>query len=376
MKNPFIYGEAVKGEHFADRRNELREIVRDLKSGERIFLISPRRYGKTSLILNVLDKLKSNNFYTVYLDLYKATSLQKLLELYAREVARAVESKIEKMFNFLKDTLPGLRPSIYVQPDGTTTIGIEHTQKTSDTFKFLDQMYDLPQNIAKRKGNHFVVVFDEFQEIRNFNGESIEKAMRASFQHHDKVSYLFAGSKRHVLYDMVSNPDRAFYKMGRIINLHKLPRNEFADFLRNAFTKTGFTVEKETIHTLLDVAEDYPYNAQYLCHKLWDDFSDIRRIESKDVEPALERILTETTPVFLSIWDNLSLQQRRLLQAISVSGGDHLFTQDFIILNNLGSAATVQTSLKLLMKKQILDKENATYFFTDVFFREWIKRKI
>ncbi len=376
MKNPFVYGEAVTGENFANRTEEIGELVRDLSSTERIFLISPRRYGKTSLILKALEELKLRGFYTAYIDLYKVTSLQNFLEIYTREIIRAVESKIEKMFNFLKNTLPGLRPIISLQPDGTATIGIEHIPKTEDVIKFLDQVYDLPQRLAEKKKKSFVIVFDEFQEIMNLNSDSIEKAMRASFQHHDKVGYLFAGSKRHILYDMVSNPDRAFYKMGRIINLTKLARAEFIDFLLQNFEKTGFSIDKETICRILDVVDDYPYNAQYLCHKLWDDFSQTKKITKEDVEPTLERLLSENTPIYISIWDALSLHQRRLLYAIARSGGNSLFSQDFISDYNLGNSSSVQTSVRLLMKRQILDKEKNTYFITDIFFKEWIQRKM
>ncbi|RKY52150.1 MAG: hypothetical protein DRP89_08130, partial [Candidatus Neomarinimicrobiota bacterium] len=372
MRNPFVYGEAVTGQNFADRTEELRELIRDLSNTECVFLISPRRYGKTSLILKALEELKVMGFYTAYIDLYKVTSLQNFLEIYTREIVRAVESKIEKMFNFLKKTLPGLRPKIGLQPDGTATIGIEHIPKTEDVIKFLDQVYDLPQRLAEKKKKPFVVVFDEFQEVVNLNSDSIEKAMRASFQHHDKVGYLFAGSKRHILYDMVSNPDRAFYKMGRIMNLAKLPRAEFIDFLLQAFKKTGFSIEKETICKILDVVDDYPYNAQYLCHKLWDDFSETKKITKEDVEPTLENLLSENTPMYISIWDGLSLHQRRLLYAIAAFGGNSLFSQDFISDYNLGNSSSVQTSVRLLMKRQILDKEKNTYFITDIFFKEWI----
>jgi len=138
MKNPFKYGEAVLGEHFADREKELQELVRDLSDCERIFLISPRRYGKTSLIMNALEILKSKEIYTVYIDLYKATSLHKLLEIYVREITNAVETKFEKMLDFLKKTLPGLRPRVTVDPDGTTSIGIEYTNSHEDTFRLLE----------------------------------------------------------------------------------------------------------------------------------------------------------------------------------------------------------------------------------------------
>ncbi|MFA7711814.1 MAG: ATP-binding protein [Candidatus Neomarinimicrobiota bacterium] len=376
MKNPFVYGEAVMGENFTDRIKELAEITRDLSSGERLFLISPRRYGKTSLILKALEELKKNDFYIVYMDLYKATSLQAFLEIYTRSIATAVETKTDKILKFFKNTLPGLRPTISLQPDGSASVGIELVPKVSDVLNFLDQIYDLPQKLAKKKGRNFIIVFDEFQEILNLDGESMEKTMRACFQHHDRVGYLFAGSKRHILYDMVSNPERAFYKMGRIINLEKLPRLEFIDFLLNAFKTTGYKIESETLDTLLDLVEDYPYNAQYFCHKLWDEYADTKVIRSEYLEPTLIRILNENAPVYISIWDSLTLHQRRVLQAIARNGGQNILSQEFILENNLGNSSSVQTSIRLLMKRQILDRESGIYFLTDVFFRDWICRLI
>jgi len=376
MKNPFIYGEAVLGENFADRKKELHELVRDLSDSERIFLISPRRYGKTSLIMNALKVLKLKGTYTVYIDLYKATSLHKLLEIYVREITSAVETKFERMLDFFKKTLPGLRPKITVDPDGTTSIGIEYTDSKEDTFRFLDRIFDLPQKLAEEKKRNFVVVFDEFQEIREFNGEAIEKAMRASIQHHDKVAYLFSGSKRHLLYDMVANRNRAFYMMGRVINLEKIPRAEFMDFILDIFQKTDFSVENGSIEKVLDLVEDFPYNAQFFCHKLWDDFYDTKSIKLSEIEPILNQIITENTPVFLSIWDDLSLVQRRLLEAIVHAGSKEFLTEESIKKYDLANISIAQTALKSLMEKQILDRENDVYWFTDVFFKEWIRRKI
>lgn len=376
MKNPFIYGEAVLGENFADRKNELHQLVRDLSDCERVLLISPRRYGKTSLIMNAREILKSKGICTIYIDLYKATSLHKLLEIYVREITSAVETKFEKMLDFFKKTLPGLRPKISVDPDGTTSIGIDYADSYEDTFRFLDKIFDLPQQLAVEKNRNFVIVFDEFQEIREFNGEAIEKAMRASIQHQDKVAYLFSGSKRHLLYDMVANRSRAFYMMGRVMNLQKIPRAEFKDFIFNTFQKTGFSVEAGAIEKVLDLVEDFPYNAQFFCHKLLDDFYETKTIKLSDIEPTLNQIITENTPVFLSIWDDLSLVQRRLLEAIVHAGSQEILAEKSIKKYHLENTATVQTAIKSLMEKQILDKENDVFWFTDVFFKEWIRSMI
>lgn len=375
MNNPFIYGEIVKGEDFADRMDEVKELTRDLKDCEKIFLISPRRYGKTSLIINVLTKLRKSEVYPVYIDLYKVTSLHKLLELYSREIGLAVTTKLERAIRFIKDILPGLRPKVTIDPEGNASIGIDYVSSKRDILRFLDEIYDLPQKLALKKKKNFVVVFDEFQEIRNLDGESIEKSMRASFQHHRNVAYLFAGSKRHILNDMVYNKRRAFYKIGKVMNLTKISREEFRKFLERKFKNTGFVLEKGVVDEVLDLVEDYPYNAQFLCHRLWDMNFTERKINISDVRMALGKILSEQTPFYLSIWDSLTLHQKNALRAIANFGGEKIFSQEFMAINNIGPSSTLQTSVKLLIKKEIIEKNNGIYEISDIFFKEWIKKE-
>jgi len=332
MKNPFIFGEIVTDKDFADRKDEIKELTRDLKDCERIFLISPRRYGKTSLIINVLAKLKKNGIYPVYIDLYKVTSLHKLLELYCREIALSVENKIEKAIRFIKETLPNLRPKISIDADGTATFGIDHVNSKRDIMRFLDEVFDIPQKLALKKSKNFVIAFDEFQELRNFNGDAVEKSMRASFQNHPNVAYLFAGSKKHILNDMIYNKNRAFYKMGTVMNLNKIPRSDFRKFLEEKFKDSGFILENQVVDKILDLVEDYPYNAQFFCHKLWDMNFDIKKIKIDDLRAALKKILSEQSPFYLSLWDSLTLHQKNALRAIANFSGHKIFLRNLFLL--------------------------------------------
>lgn len=376
IKNPFIYGEVVRGEDFADREREMAELTRDLKQGERVFLVSPRRYGKTSLIINVLMKLREDGLYTVYLDLYKTPSFAQFLELYAQEIAKVAETKLESIIHLIKELLPGLRPKIEVTPNGKPNISVDFRVPDRDLFQLANEVIEAPQKLSIKKGKGFVIAFDEFQEIQNFNKETVEKLMRASFQHHSNVAYLFAGSKKHLVYSMISDRSRAFYKMGKLMPLSKIPRSIFVSFLEQKFSETGYTVEKGLINAVLDVTEDYPYNAQLLCHKLWDWCVDSKKVHRELLDPVLNQVLAEETPLYIALWDSLPLHQRRTLQAIASQGGGNIFSHSFIEENNLGAYASVQTSIRLLVKKGILDKENNTYVFTDVFFKEWVKRKM
>ena len=375
MENPFVYGEVVTDRNFADRTGEIKGLVRDLKDCEKIFLISPRRYGKTSLIMNVLEKLRKHGTYVIYIDIYKATSLHKLLELYTREIALAVETKLERAVHFIRDVLPGLRPKVTIGAEGNTSIGIDYVINKQDVLKFLDEVYDLPQKLALKKKKKFVIAFDEFQEIVNFDGESIEKSMRASFQHQRDVGYLFAGSKKHLINDMIYNKNRAFYKIGKVINLNKLPKEEFRKFLQEKFSNTGFVLEKGTVDKVLRLVENYPYNAQLLCHKLWDVNLDKKKINISDVETALGKILSEETPFYLSLWDSLTLHQRNILEAIANFGGEKIFSHEFVNASGIKPGSTLQTSVKLLIKKGIIEKNNGIYEISDVFFKEWVKKE-
>lgn len=376
MKNPFRYGGPVTKENFANRKKEIRELVRDLRGGSNIFLISPRRYGKSSLIINVLSRLKVEGVYTVYIDLYKVSSYERLLTMYARAITASAETKIRKFAKIVKEFLPNLHAKIVLKPDGSPSMEIDYNIRKKDIFNLLNEVYAMPQRIAEKRNKNFVVAFDEFQEIRELDGERIEKEMRATFQHHDRVTYLFAGSKRHILYDMVTNRAKPFYNMGEVITLNKLPRKEFSKFLVKKFEKTNFKLRKEVMEEILERTEDYPYNAQFLCHKLWNRCLDKRKVTIKDIDLALKEITENLSPTYISIWDNISMHQRNLLLAISLYEGKNLFSQDFIMENRLGNPASVQTSLRLLQKKEILDKENGAYFITDVFFKEWIRRRI
>ncbi len=376
MKNPFRYGEVVTGEDFADRETELKELTRDLKAGQTIFLISPRRYGKTSLIMNALDTLQNEGFYTAYIDIFKVSSFKSLLELYTEVVSRAAETKIERFNRLVMEFFPNIRPKVVIRSDGSPSIEIDYDVKEKSAGKLFDEVYEAPQRIAKKRNKNFIVVFDEFQEITNFDGDAIEKGMRACFQHHDRVGYLFAGSRRHIISDMVTNKRRAFYNMGKVMPLSKIPVEEFKSFLVDKFSRTGFSVEVGVLDEILDVTENYPYNVQFLCHELWNNCLDMRRVAVDDITPTMNGILDGQSAVYVTIWNTLPRHQKRILIAIAASGGKKIFSRDFISDNDLGAVSSVQTSIKLLMKKEIIEKEGDIYYITDVFFKSWIKKEM
>lgn len=375
-RNPFFFGEVVTGENFTDRVDETKRLTEELRGGHNIFLISPRRYGKTSLIINVLEHLNREDLFTFYFDLYKVSSLRELLEAYAKGVARSCTTRVERFSGFIKDIFPGLRPKIVIGSDGAPSIEVDVQLKDKDLMDSLEEVFDVPEKIARKRKRNFVVVFDEFQEILNLDGERIEKMMRACFQHHHRVAYLFAGSKRHLIYSMVSDPNRAFYKLGDIMNLQKIKPAEMMIFLKKQFSKGPIKATENVLDYVLKISENVPYNVQYLCHHLWNWCLEAKRVEKQDVMKVVDNIIAEQSANYIISWDGLSLHQRLFLKAISKSQAKPIFSKDFIAENELGTSGSIQKSITLLKKKNIIDVDAKKIRFNDIFFKEWIKKKM
>lgn len=164
--------------------------------------------------------------------------------------------------------------------------------------------------------------------------------------------------------------------MGKIQFLGRIPRQEFIDFISSRFSQTGFTLEKGVPELVLDATNEIPHYVQHLCHELWNEYRDTKKILPGSIPETIQKIVFSQSPVCLSTWDGLSLHQRRLLQALSRGSGRNLFSQEFIRMQELGSPSSVQTSLRRLVKKDIIQKENGEYSFSDVWFKEWVRRTV
>jgi hypothetical protein len=374
LSNPFHYGEVVRGADFTDRESELKQLVSEFSGQIRIFMVSPRRYGKTSLIVKTLDEIKSKGNLTVYVDLFRASSVEEFVDIYAKSIFASVEGSIEKTIRFVKEMLPSLSPEITLDEEGkpSLSLGLRRGRERN-----MAEIFDLPQRIAEKRGRRMVVALDEFQEIAEFGGTKIEKILRSHIQTHNSVSYLFAGSKRHILTEMVMNRSRAFFGMGKLMNLDKIPENLFCGYIQEKFRKTGYKADVATTLAVIREADNVPNNVQMLCHELWELCRDRQAVEEKDIKEGIESLVKTRSVLYSAAWESLSLHQRRLLKAIALEGEVRAPTSsDFIHRYNLSSAASVQRSLQRLIERDILDKQENGVIFTDVFMKDWIRLKI
>ncbi len=372
MPNPFKYGVVVSGNDFADREKELRELTGKLKENVRIFLVAPRRYGKTSLIKNALKRIEKRGLLTAYVDLYWATSSKEFLEYYVSSLLRGSKSITRRALAIVRDFLPRLRPRLIFDQDGKVEITLDISGRPP--LEAEEEVFNLPEHIARAQGKRFVVVLDEFQEILKLDGEELERQIRAAIQHHSNVSYLFAGSKSHMLIDMVSDRTRPFYQMGTLITLDKIPEEEFRSFIESKFMQSRKKISPAALDRILRESDNVPHSVQLLSFNLWDHFQRVSRIEEAHVEEALQITLRGQEPAYLTLWEGLTHHQRKTAKAVAAHGGRLLTAKETIRNFDLESASNVVKSLKSLIAKGVLRVEESIYVFEDVFFGRWVER--
>ncbi|HAF94887.1 MAG: hypothetical protein A2021_05390 [Elusimicrobia bacterium GWF2_52_66] len=372
--NPFIFGEVVKDADFIDRKAELETIAKDLSDGQKMFLIAPRRYGKTSLILAAAEKLKARGIKVIYLDLFRTASVEQFAAALGKAVVEMRKMGFTEAVNFIKDFISGLRPQFSVNPDGSLSLGVDASPPQKEVFQMIENLLAYPQEFASREKKQVVVLFDEFQEIVSLGGEPLEKLMRAVIQKQRNVGYVFCGSKKTMMSEMVSKKSRAFFGMGPVTHLEKIPSEYFEKYLAGNFAKGGFACSKETLRTIVSSAGGIPYYIQYLAHELWDLQTEEKEITDPDVERAVTMIAKRNTPVYQNLWENLPQTQKRLLQGLAANSGAAIFSGTFMTRFQLKSSSLVKKSLSLLVSKDIIEKEAAGYVFTDHWMGVWVRQ--
>jgi hypothetical protein len=375
-QNPFIYGEIVPRYAFADREAELDRLIADLAAAQKVFLISPRRYGKSSLVRRALDALARRGALTADITVSSYSSYLSFLEGYARALA-TVETKWDRARAWLMDVITTTRPELRYEPEDTRfAVAFPAVKTERDVNRLANEIFALPGRLAAERKRTVIVALDEFQQIDAFNGGSVEHALRAATQQQRKVGYVFAGSEPSLM-DKMIGPRRPFYKAGPVMRLEKIPADVFADFIETRFAKTGIRPDEGLGSAIVDVAGNLPYDVQRLAHETWDDVRAAggRRAGLDALHATLTRLLAEQDTLFEALWQRLTLAQRAALRAVVIQGGRELLSADTRARHRLAGTSSIQHSLGALVKQDLLLKEGSQYVVVDSLFREWVARK-
>lgn len=370
---PFTFGVATSGDNFTDRVEETNRLLLNFNYGVNTILISPRRWGKTSLVQKVCSLAQSDKLKIVYLDIFSCRSEVDFFDAFANAVLHQTASKYEEWAENIKMFFSRITPKISVGPDPFTefSVSFDINTKTND----IDEILQLPEKIAKKKNCNIVICIDEFQQITEFNNsKTFQKKLRAVWQLQKSVSYCLFGSKKHLMNELFEKKSLPFYKFGDVIYLPKIQTSYWIDFICNRFKSTGKQISKELAEKICLAVDNHSSYVQQLSWLVWIHTDDIAT--EKDFEIAFQDIIDQNTPLFEKQTENLTSYQINFLRAIIDGVHSEFTSQDVINKYQLGSSANVSTIKRALVKKEIIEIEKRLIDIPDPIMKVWLKREL
>jgi AAA+ ATPase superfamily predicted ATPase len=372
MENPFKYGGVVRGPYFADRRSEIKELKREMVNLNHVFLVSPRRFGKTCLLLNLIETLEHDAMACAYIDLNAFPAIRSFASALTNLTTAALETNKDKLLKMFSG-FQKLRPKVTVEPDGTISAGLELAVEEKDALSALLEGMRHAEKLAVKKKKKLVVIIDEFSDLEKYNGPSIEKALRSEIQIQTHIGYIFSGSEQSIMLSMIRDRKRAFYKLGRIMELGPIERNAYANFILGWLNKGGYTLNDDDLQRVFEIGNDVPYNIQRLCNVMWDYARETKAIDTELIEKLPVIIARQDSAHYEMLWRTASQPQKVLLIALSKDQTAKPFSKDFQLKHGIGPSSSIKASLDSLVKKGILFKTlQGRYHFGDRFMPSWI----
>lgn len=371
--SPFQFGTLATNENFIDRQEDRALLKQLLSSHINVMLISPRRWGKSSLVKRAMSELADEdiNVRICYIDAFCIGSESEFYRTFASQVIACASSKMERWIEDAKKFLTGVIPQVVVSDQITDFMAfdLKYVPQERDKMAILQ----LPELLAKEKGIRIIVCIDEFQQLANLpEYKDMEGKMRSVWQQQQLTSYCLYGSKRNMMLNIFNNSNSPFYRFGQVIFMQKIAKEHWIPFILSSFAKTGKSISEEMAERICDAVVCHSWYLQQLCYFIWS-FT-VSEVTEDIYQLGLKQVLNINTPMFQNDTENLSSTQIEMLKAIA-NGEQHFSSQAVKQIYNLGNPNTIVKNRKTLQNKDIIEKQNDAFGFVDPIYRLWFKEE-
>ncbi|MGP1526699.1 MAG: AAA family ATPase [Candidatus Cryptobacteroides sp.] len=371
MEAPFIFGKIATNENFTDREQETTHLVNNFESLINTIIISPRRWGKSSLVHRAATIAQSEDKHlkVCTVDLFNVKTEEQFYTVFARSIIGGTASRWDEAIENAKKFFSRLVPKISIGADPMNEVSIEFDWE--EIKKNPDEILDLPERIAEAKGLKVMVCIDEFQNIAEFDDPLFfQRKLRAHWQKHQKTSYCLYGSKRHMMLEVFTDSSMPFYEFGDLFFLNKIDTAHFVPFITERFSYTGKSISEDACRKIISLADNHPYYVQQLSQLSWLRTSEICTEEI--VAKAHASLVEQLSLLFSNLVETLTFQQVCYLHAVIV-GEKAITSSETMHKYHISSATAASRSLKTLIKKDILDSKAGAVSFQDPIFEYWLR---
>ncbi len=373
MNTPFQYGTLATRENFVDRVEDRAQLKNFLLSHINVMLVSPRRWGKSSLVKVAMEELmeEDKNIRVCYIDAFSIGSEAEFYKTFASQVIACASSRLEKRIQDAKKFLTGVVPQVVIKDEVTNFMAFD--------VKFIPQEQDkmdilrLPETLAVAKKIKIIVCIDEYQQLANLpEYKNMEGKMRSVWQQQQHVSYCLYGSKRHMMLDIFNNSNSPFYRFGQLLFLNKIPKEEWMPFIISTFEKSGKSITPLFAERICDVTECHSWYLQQCCYFIWN--STTVEVTEQSFSFGLQQMINTNSPMFLNDTESLAVSQIEMLRAIK----DHvsqLSSSETRSRYHLGNPNTISKNKRILQAKDIIELKDGHFVFVDPIYRLWFSKE-
>ena len=370
--NPFLIAGYTTPEYFCDREEETEKIISGLHNNRNISLISPRRFGKTGLIHHTFYHIKDkeNDVFCFYFDIFSTQNLYEFVQIFGKTVLGQLDNYSQKTLKRISEFFKSFRPTLSLN-SMTGKPEISFDIKPEDTATGLQEIF----NYLKNSGKRCYIAIDEFQQIIEYPEKGVEALLRSYIQFTENVKFIFSGSKKHLMDAMFTSVNRPFYQSTQKINLPEIPIETYSIFAQKHFAKVGKTLSMQLFETVYNLVLGHTWYIQMLLNQLYA--LPLKIYSEVDLKKIIADILKEENATYKTYCELLTKGQLRILTAIAKEGKiNELTSSEFLKKYNLPAASSVNQSVKSLMSKSlILKDENGYYFVYDRFFSLWLEHR-
>lgn len=372
MNRPFVFGKQTPDANFIGREEESERLRKNFKFGVNTILMSPRRWGKTSIVHRIGNEVKSDKLIVVYMDIFSCRSEYDFYNTFAEQILIQTGNRFEEWKGIAADFIARLSPRISYSVDGgvnecSVSLGI--TPKTHKP----EEVLNLPQTIAEKKGCDILVCIDEFQQVGEFaDSLSVQKRMRGVWQLQQNVSYCLYGSKKHMMESLFLKKSFPFYKFGDTVPLNKIPLEKWIPYIKRGFETSGKGIGEKAIEKLCEAVD---YNPSYVQQFAWILLTNTTTdVTDSDVDASLQELIDENAPLFTQQTESLTTYQlnflRAIMQGVQKDFGKAEIREEY----NLGSYPNIVRIKSSLIDKELIDVIDGLTYIADPLLKLWLKR--
>ena len=375
MESPFQFGTLATKENFIDRNEDRAMLKQLLTSHINVMLISPRRWGKSSLVKRSMEELVSErkDIKVCFIDAFSIGSEAEFYRTFASKVIECASTKFEKWAEDAKNLLNGVIPQLVIKDQVTDFMAFDIKFKPEEKDKL--SILQLPETLAKQKGIRIIVCIDEFQQLSNLaEYKDMEGKMRSVWQQQELTTYCMYGSKRHMMMDIFNNSNNPFYRFGQVVFLDKITKDNWMPFIIEGFRKTNKHISEDYASKICDIVECHSWYLQQLSFFIWNQTE--KDVTAEEFSYGVKQLININTPMFQSDINKLTPAQLELLRAIA-AGETKFSSAEVNSKYNLGNPNTLAKNKRSLQEQDIIEKtKDNTFHFVDPIFKLWIEKEM